>query len=226
MDTKNTPNVTLSDLPLATATPTRSGKQVRWQIHTTVAHLTSLALRGADGRGWYTEAASALQSWADREGVSLDLLTGVLAGTSPQCTVEENVSRTRDTLALLAREGLGVSWQDLHTVKGVPRSVAVSTAKALRREDLTPSGPKVRAFARALRGDGDAFVLDTHIAKSLGIPHEVCDRAHVRKQADALYRETARRLGWPVAEVQAAVWCSIYTDVNGGAPAVRLLDLI
>jgi hypothetical protein len=96
--------------------------------------------------------------------------------------------------------------------------VAVSTAAALRREDLTPNGPKVRAFARALRGDGDAFVLDTHIAKSLGVPHEVCDRAHVRAQADSLYRETAARLGWSVAETQAAVWCSIYT--------VRLLDLI
>jgi len=221
-----TETVTLDTLPAATATPTKSGKQVRWTIRVNVAHLESLALRGADGRGWYTEASEALQAWADREGVSLDLLTGVLAGTSPQCSVSENVERTRDTLALLAREGMGVMWRDLHTVKGVPASVAKSTAAALRREDLTPNGPKVRAFARALRGDGDAFVLDTHVAKSLGIPHEVCDRAHVRRQADALYRETARRLGWPVAEVQAAVWCSIYTDVNGGKPAVRLLDLI
>ena len=79
-------------------------------------------------------------------------------------------------------------------------------------------GPKTSAFAAALRGDCGALVLDVWMSRALGVPQ---DRMFTRSnfaKADQRMAQTAKRLGWTVAETQAAVWSGAiqrHTKSNG-----------
>jgi len=65
------------------------------------------------------------------------------------------------------------------------------------------SGQKVTAFSRALQdGGGEHAVIDIWVFRAFDLP---ASRANHRVAVERL-RRAARRLQWPVAEAQAALW--------------------
>jgi hypothetical protein len=90
-------------------------------------------------------------------------------------------------------------------------------------------GPKTSRFARVLRGDDDVVVVDTWMARAIGVP----DRAARTKASQALAERVvacvrdrlywSTGVPWTLAETQAAIWCgSIRTFYkNGNVPLFR-----
>jgi hypothetical protein len=70
-------------------------------------------------------------------------------------------------------------------------------------------GPKTSAFARALRGDNSAVVLDTHMLRAFKVPIKGPRKA-VWNECVKRVRITARRLGVRECEAQAMVWAGFY----------------
>ena len=68
------------------------------------------------------------------------------------------------------------------------------------------SGPKVRPFGEALRGDEDAIAVDRHVSRLLlGKPSPSTPKDF--DNAKAQIREISERMGIPPAQIQSAVWC-------------------
>jgi hypothetical protein len=180
-----------------------------------VATLHTLALDGQAHRRWYVEGVPALQAMADGLGVDFQLLCDVVAITSPRVHVVRNIRIARDYLSRRA---------ELATLDGAAIARALgtipSTGAALAHYERTGRirGPKTRAFSDAIQGDPDALVLDVWMSRALGVPQSRLFTKDVHGKAVARVGRVARRLGWTVAETQAAIWAGAiarHTDSRG-----------
>jgi len=168
-----------------------------------VSTLLALAQTGAHHRHWYTNGVPVVHREASRLGCTPRELAAVLALTSPRVQVRRNVQLTRLYMADRARLRT-LSAPDLAS----ELRLLSSTAAALVHWEATGEirGPKTRAFAAAVLGDPDALVLDVWMARALQVPQERVNLTANYAKALKRVRAVARRLGWTVAEVQAAVW--------------------
>lgn len=157
-----------------------------------VAHLMKLAMRGWDHHLWYHRTRPVIQDAASHLMVSTDRFIDILAITSPRCSVTRNV---RVTVSYI-------------TTGALPGDVIRSTRVALQHYEKTGEirGPKTGAFARALRGDEDAIVLDTHMATAFDIDPRMWSRKGIRQSAARRVRVGAHKMGLTPAQFQAAVW--------------------
>jgi hypothetical protein len=157
-----------------------------------VTHLLRLARDGWAARSWYNEAQKVIESHAYKLKVSPVELASVLAITSPRCTVRHNV---RVTLHYL-------------TTGVLPTSVTRNTGRALDHWRATGviRGIKTSEFKEALLGNQDAIVLDTWMARALGIPQRSFDNKAVRERCRRRIRFGAYVMDWTPAQFQAAVW--------------------
>lgn len=154
--------------------------------------------RDAGGLDWYPAASAAVVELARAHGADPGYTCDVLAVLSPRVRVERNVW-------LAARALAGTPPEELPTLP----SVRVSLRRYLDTGAI--AGPKVRAFALALRGDPSAVVVDTWVVKALqaatGRPY-VATLAGYPASAEAV-RRLARRLGggiWTPRDTQACLW--------------------
>ena len=149
----------------------------------------ALAKAGAHGRPWYRESGASVDAYAREHGLAPGRVADTLAILSPRVSVAQNVK--------LAHEWLSTGKID----KGVMRA----RVDALRAYEAGGgfTGPKVRAFAAALQGDPRGSVIDAWVYRAFSIakPSPAAHAHCVRR-----LRATAARLGWPVAETQAAIW--------------------
>jgi hypothetical protein len=76
-------------------------------------------------------------------------------------------------------------------------------------------GPKTSAFAKALRGDTSAIVLDVWMSRALGFPQRRFEIPGIHREACRRIRVVADVLGWNPCEVQAAIWTSVATLNDG-----------
>lgn len=143
------------------------------------------------GRDWYQRASADIRA---KYGTDADLFCDILAATSPQCSIKANVGYARDAYDRHKR-GLKVEgWIPCHT----------SNLKRVR--DGQPlRGPKVRAFARALRGDAEAIVVDSWMLRACGYNQATAPRDSVRVAHEAV-RMVADQMEWTGSETQAAIW--------------------
>jgi hypothetical protein len=154
--------------------------------------LTRLAREGEDGRPWYTRQRSILRAYAESHAVDYGLLCDVTAVLSPRTTVRGN-----GRLAALYLQGAPPN-----------KLPCIPNARAALTHYLDTGkirGPKTSAFARALRGDDDAIVLDVWMARAMGIEQSTLSGKQYHREAKRIQR-AARRLGWPPVESQAAIW--------------------
>jgi hypothetical protein len=166
-----------------------------------VRTLHTLALDGQAHRRWYVEGVPALQAMADGLGVDFQLLCDVVAITSPRVHVVRNIRIARDYLTRRA---------ELATLDGAALAHYERTGRI--------RGPKTRAFSDAIQGDPDALVLDVWMSRALGVPQSRLFTKAVHGKASARVGRVARRLGWTVAETQAAIWAGAiarHTDARG-----------
>lgn len=145
------------------------------------------------GHDWYTRAGARIR---ERFGAEADLFCDLLAATSPQTDVVRNVALALDALDRWRRRIPQNPWIGSH---------GPNIARACAREPL--SGPKVRAFAAALKGDSDAVVVDTWMlrAAGLGTPKRLKKPSSFRIVHRAI-RLVAEAEGLPATQVQARVW--------------------
>lgn len=176
-----------------------------------VQHLMTLARKGWAHRGWYKEAGGELRLAAARLCVDSQYLIDILAVTSPRMAVRRNI---RVTLRYV-KDGT------------LPNDVTRSTRAALSHYEDTGEirGPKTSAFAAALKGDGGAVVLDTWMARALGVPQDKLSRKGVRESAARRVRHGAHLMGIEPAEFQAAVW-SATTLRHGRVNVPSITNLI
>jgi len=160
-----------------------------------VSYLIRLARQGWDHRDWYTRAEGSLMDLSDFLDIDFDELVDVLSITSPRVSVARNVRVTIDYF----KTGT------------LSSGLIKSTHAALKHYRRTGEirGPKTSKFAAALKGDTTAIVLDTWMAKALGIPQSSFSNKRVRSSVERRIRYGAYILGITPAEFQAAVWSGI-----------------
>ena len=175
---------------------------------TSVNKLTALALAGSEGKGWYDTARESLEKWCYHNDVDLIHFVAVLALISPQMSVSRNVKVTKQYFVALKAHG-----SEIDTHRWVPGLMEKTHRRPLEVYEDTGhiNGPKTKAFADALLGNGNAIVLDTHMATALGVPQsKLTKNKGVFTKACARVEAVAKRLQWTPAEVQAAVWTAVY----------------
>lgn len=152
------------------------------------------------GAKWYADARAMCATLARDHGVTLEQACGVVAALSPRIHWVRNVEVARQCLARVP-------------VRGVFR-VNLAKAEAIR-DGAKPldvlSGPKVRAFYRALVGDESGAVIDVWMLRAAGWKRSLTSKAY-DLVASALV-QAARKARTTVARFQAAVW----TQVRGRA---------
>lgn len=154
-----------------------------------------LAEEGSFARDWYSVAGASLRSYADLVGASPERVAGILAVTSPRVQVAWNAR-----------------YADLYLRTGTvhPR-ILTSVRAALAHYEATGEirGPKTRAFKDALLGDPSAVVVDIWAARALGIADDGRLEGKRYDEAADRIRRVAKRLRWPPAETQAAIWAGV-----------------
>lgn len=150
--------------------------------------MTALALQGRCGRKWYLDSKREIDAYSARHGFDSGIVCDILAIFSPRVTVAYSVR---------------IADEYLRTGKAPGAMRARVKAADDYRLSGSFGGPKVNAFAAALRGDPSAIVIDAWMYRA----------AREERNTPKSYREVAHKviqaasgLGWPAAETQAAIW--------------------
>lgn len=161
-----------------------------------VAKLSNLAEWGMPFASWYDDARDYICSECDRQDWDHSRFINIMAVTSPRISVKRNWDVTVNLMA-----------------GGDPRKQGIirSTRAALAHYENTGviRGPKTEAFARALHGDTTALVLDTWMAKALGVPHAKVTQVGIMAWAHKVMAEVASYHGLCMRDTQAAVWAGV-----------------
>lgn len=145
---------------------------------------------------WYTQERRKLRALALQHNRTEAVAVGVTAALSPRMPWSRNLSLAAQALAQGTCEGL----------PALPRSKDQAERILHGERPLNVlRGPKVRAFYRALRGDTDACVIDTHMARALGHRGRFPEGRAYERLSNRL-RARATRAGLPVSYYQALVW--------------------
>lgn len=149
----------------------------------------------SQGKAWYTYARSVARKLARAFKVTLARAAGVLAALSPRVHWVHNVALARANLAGHEPKGLRDNWYKASRITNGERPLKVL------------SGPKVRAFYRAIMGDETAVVVDTWMVEAAGWTASLTPRAYeliarATTHAAEVARTTPTRL-------QAGVWVTV-----------------
>ncbi len=176
-----------------------------------ITTITKMALKGQDYRDWYRWAKSDIAKACKQLGCCPQRFSDIMALTSPRASVTRNV---RWTIMLMGSPN--VKPHDMM------HNIWASVQHYYRTGEIR--GPKTGPFARALKGDLSAIPLDVWMARALGVEHTKLATKQVREPAQALIKRVADRLGWPPAEVQAAVWATAARAGGRRPPTVSVFD--
>lgn len=162
--------------------------------------------RGRDHRYWYKQAREVIQQVAREHGCSPEYVADIMALTSPRTTVMRNLRVTRHYLR----------------TRQVPPDVIRSTRMALAHYEVTGTirGPKTQRFALVLKGQEDHCVVDSHLARAFGYRDKQAASKYCHEAITKRVKRMAKREGWTVAQVQAAIWAGYYrsTYPTGNVP--------
>lgn len=166
--------------------------------------LLRYAQAGWEWRSWYDDARIAITEICQRHKWSVDKFIDVMAITSPRVQVSRNWACTYSYM----RTG--------QLPRGTMRSTRVALSNWEKGEGIR--GRKTGPFAAALKGDGDALVLDVWMALALDVDQRKVTRLDNIAAARRRMERIAGVLGCTMAEAQASVWCGIIR-LRGGMPA-------
>src|ERR1051326_8244858 len=174
---------------------------------------------GSEGRNFYKDAQGALHATQlDEAGKAAD----VISALSPHTFLEKNWRTAKAALQAwrdAGRPGSDVVIRSLGLPDGAMEGHFNNLVRALAnqsREWAQLSGPKVRAFAKNLRGLFEDVTLDTWMAKLAGWNPKRLAGSLTRNELEVSspgylaytgrVRQVARTLGLNPAEVQASLW--------------------
>lgn len=148
------------------------------------------------GWRWYTDARALVQGLATVYNKRDETVAGVIAALSQREQWTRNVRRAE--AALRAGEATGGMLQS---------RIKANRILAGEHPRKVLSGPKTRAFYRALLGDDNAVVIDTWMCRVYG-HHEKPTPKQYKRLAQRVRRE-ARARGIPPAVWQAIQWVEV-----------------
>ena len=162
-----------------------------------VDRLVDIACDGLHGRFWYRDATAQIDYVAWAQGWDRDEFAGVLAVTSPRCSVVRNIR-------------MSLHWMKFRNDRVIPmKGIRRSLAGFIGGEGI--KGPKTRAFYDNLSGRTDSVTLDVWMAYALGIDQTDFNRKANRAKATDRVVRVGERLGIAPAEAQAAIWTGYRT---------------
>lgn len=154
-----------------------------------------------EGGAWYRESRRQARRIARAAGVTMAQAAGVLAAISPRMRWSANVDLAERICAGEQVVGVfGANLAKAHRIMAGERPLDVL------------GGDKVRAFYRAIMGDGDAVVIDVWMLRAVEWTKKTLTPREYERVADSL-REAAEAAGVDPADFQAIIWC----QVRGGA---------
>jgi hypothetical protein len=162
-----------------------------------VDRLVSIACDGLHGRFWYRDATAQIDYVSWLQGWDRDEFAGVIATTSPRCSVVRNI---RMSLHFMYHRDLRVV-----PMKGIRTSVR----RFLDGEGI--NGQKTNAFYHNLSGRNDHVTLDVWMAYALGIDQKDFNTVANRAKATQRVVSVGEVLGIEPAEAQAAIWTGYRT---------------
>ena len=171
---------------------------------------TRYAIIGQAYRRWYRVARAVIRRLATYQAVipeeklyrdvCYDQLCDIVAITSPRVSVKRN---------------LRFAWNEF-TGKPRPGDMMRSTRVALDHYYKTGEirGPKTSRFAQVLRGDDSVVVVDSWMARALGVRDKDARNKSTQELAERVITYVSlnsNRSGvyWSRAETQAAVWAGM-----------------
>lgn len=160
----------------------------------------SLALMGADQRGWYQASGETLQ---EMFGDDAPRFAALLAATSPQKSVEENLIESFGVWNQWLKNGRNPDKLDLGRL--MPSvTPAVKRVMSLTNDELLDpvmlaeggilNGPKVDAFYSNLVGETQRITTDTHMAKAGPTDKLGVTKVQRKLGMDAATREVANEI--------------------------------
>ena len=155
-------------------------------------------LAGLAGRNWYRHTQGHIKKIF---GPDTDLFIDLLAVTSPNASVKSNVSK-----ALTAYRQFKNNEPFTRQLPVCLNMLEIVRCNYFTGQEKPFGGPKVQAFAKALKGDFSAVVVDTWILRAFDVPNAT--PLQVRK-ITAFITKKALKFAMHPAEVQAAIWCGI-----------------
>lgn len=145
------------------------------------------------GQHWYRREGRALKTFAWQEGINPNRFIDLIALFSPRIQLKRDL---RNTLFYVRTGGFA---------HDVMRNVKIAVQHYEKTAEIR--GLKCGAFARALKGDNEAVVLDTHMAGILGLDQKIFGTKSGYGYGVQRIMKYARRCGLAPAETQAALWC-------------------
>lgn len=152
-----------------------------------------------NGEKWYRESQRVARDMRRTYGTPQGMSAGIIAALSPRVQWKVNVRNAHIIASGGVCGGLRTSVQKAYRIRHGERPLDVL------------SGPKTRAFYRAIMGDEDAAVIDCWMLRAMGWPTESVSAKQYEVCAAAL-REAATLTPLSTANFQAVVW----THVRGG----------
>ena len=173
------------------------------------------------GRAWYDAAQDACESIAADTGVAVDRVAAVMAITSPDAKLVQNVAWTRAACEAY-RDGAPL------TAGRYPKDQLPKVAGALNQR-MNPGyfvrGPKVAAFYRSIMGDRDTLTIDRWAVEAAGGDRSKVPNKTLRLILTAAYEVAATTCGESIRDFQAIVWIQAReTTARSDGRVVRHFD--
>lgn len=155
------------------------------------------------GRRWYDAAQDACRRIASDTDTALDRVAAVMAITSPDAKLVQNIEWTRKAVeAKRNRQPL--------TAGRYPADQTPKVQRALDQRRKNPgeavSGPKVSAFYRAIMGDDESLVIDRWAVEAAGGDRSKPPTRTQHAILTEAYQTAATTCGESVRDFQAIVW--------------------
>ena len=168
-------------------------------------HLCTLANEAMDWSKWYAHAKVDIERVCELKAWDFNRFTDVLAIMSPRVAVVRNIR---------------VAMHYMTTEKFLSGTIK-NTRRAMEHYEETGEirGPKTSAFARALKGDLDAIVLDVWMSKAFEIEQDRFRNKKVRSECERRVCRAARACDIQPAELQAASWAAIVRRHGRNTPS-------
>lgn len=150
------------------------------------------------GRDWYRAARRECRRMARKYNRPLAQVAAVLAITSPDAQLRQNVAWAE---AILAGERPSMAGR-------YPKDQAPKVRAALEstRPGQYATGPKVHAFYRAIMGATDELVIDRWAAFAAGAERDRVPNITTRRSIADAYRRAAQHVHESVRDFQAIIW--------------------
>lgn len=159
-----------------------------------VRTLTRYAADGIDAAQWYRHGTAQINFVAHANGWDPDYFAGIIAATSPRCSVVRNIR-------------LALHYCHHRDIRVIPmRGVRSAVVHFERTGRLR--GPKTSAFYANLRGNPEPVTLDVWMAYALRVDQSAFSRVATRQRAAARVAAAGRALGLRPCESQAAIWAA------------------